>query len=69
MPSLIRFILTVLRELNGLIYSASLRVSSDVHRGFGAGAIVNLLNEGAIADLLIQYPDVDIRLAGEEQRK
>jgi len=43
------------------------RISSDVHRGFSAGAIVNLLEEGAIADLLIQYPDVDIRLAGEEQ--
>lgn len=43
------------------------RVSSDVHRGFSAGAIVNFLEQGAIADLLMQYPDVDIRLAGEEQ--
>lgn len=43
------------------------RVSSDVHRGFSAGAIVNFLEQGAIADLLMQYPDVDIKLAGEEQ--
>lgn len=43
------------------------RVSSDVHRGFSAGSIIHSLEQGTIADLLIQYPDVDLRLAGEER--
>ena len=43
------------------------RVSSDVHRGFNAGDIISSLEQGTIADLLIQYPDVDLKLAGEEQ--
>ena len=43
------------------------RVSSDVQRGFNAGAIIQQLQTEEIDALLDQYPDVVIALKGEQQ--
>ena len=43
------------------------RISSDVHKGFSAGGIVASLEQQEIADLLREFPNVDLRLAGEER--
>lgn len=43
------------------------RVSSDVQKGFNAGAIIQQLQTEAIDGLLDQYPDVVITLKGEQQ--
>jgi multidrug efflux pump subunit AcrB len=43
------------------------RVSSDVQRGFNAGAIIQRLQAEEIDALLDQYPDVVVTLKGEQQ--
>ena len=43
------------------------RVTSDVQRGFDAGAIIQQLQTEEIDALLDQYPDVVIALKGEQQ--